>query len=1068
MFELRRVQKLNLKKLVHRVWTSLIATIFSLALTFVSTAVGTYSADEDVQTQISKKESEARQLLLTWNFENYSTAHALFAEAAELSGYQRIEAARLFRKAARISLVLGNQTVSEAEVSQAQEHDLHENNSAGIVEDESILLLIKIRFGDAETAETLYSKLCAQNFGSMSPATAALATYSCGEYVSLYGGANDMLKFFGESLSMATEAGHAEMISEASLKLGYGYIRQGDPITAQEFIERALEHWIVSGDRRGTAKAYFGLGFVKSTTGEKYSALESYRKSEALFPDDMDEIEKGKLFNGIATIYEEFSDYPAALVYRTKAIRLFEIGNYASGRLATLPSVAELFYLGGDRIKAKAALSDAESLALQLGQNFWLGVVNEIYGDMALVENNPSAAEIRYKTALKVYSDLGIELPRTRNGLGLALEKMQNPKAAEDEYSKALERNLETKDLLYASLNFFNLARLARARGDSETALGYANRSLALTTALHRDINHSGLRRGFISSISERYDFAVNLLFENYRATRDTKSVSTALQTLEFSKALSILEDQRFSGVDFRGDGDPSIVKKERDILIRLNSMSDRLTDLLGNDTTNELETLTNQIRDIENQLEEVRAELKVKSPIYSAIKNPERFDVADFQREVLDEDSLLLEFSLGKEESYLWAVDKADVTAYYLPAREQIEARVERLRSLLGARQLKQGESFEDYQKRMADAEVEYKSEARALSNDLLGQAKDKLAGKKLIVVADGRLHYFPLGSLPMPGDESDDPILLTNEVVYEPSASALKIFRMEKKAEAKPQKDLLVFADPVFSKSDERIAGLDTSNSGFVSTILSTFRSIESLESMPRLPASREEAKSISDVVGAGQTTVRSGFAANRDGVLNGGIQDYKILHFATHGLIDEKRPELSGILLSLFNESGNENDGGFIRLQDVYGLRLNSDLVVLSACDTGIGKEIKGEGVMSLNNAFLQAGAKSVVSSLWKVDDTATKDLMTEFYRGMADDNLTAAAALRQAQIKMYNDPRYRSPFYWAAFTASGDDRVKVAFASNARLYGLIAVAIVFAAVLAFVALRRRSRRPKFPAQ
>lgn len=193
-----------------------------------------------------------------------------------------------------------------------------------------------------------------------------------------------------------------------------------------------------------------------------------------------------------------------------------------------------------------------------------------------------------------------------------------------------------------------------------------------------------------------------------------------------------------------------------------------------------------------------------------------------------------------------------------------------------------------------------------------------------------------------------------------------------------------------------------------------------------------------------------------------MKGEIEDFKVVHFATHGLIDEKRPELSGILLSVFDSEGKELDGGFVRMQDVFGLRLNSDLVVLSACNTGIGKEVKGEGVMSINSAFLQAGAKSVVSSFWKVDDVATRDLMTEFYQGLAGDGLTPSAALRQAQVRMFNDPQYRSPFYWAAFTVSGDGRIKIGFASNTRLYGYFAAAFVLLSIITLFGVRHYRRR------
>ncbi|MGB7202986.1 MAG: CHAT domain-containing protein [Pyrinomonadaceae bacterium] len=828
----------------------------------------------------------------------------------------------------------------------------------------------------------------------------------------------------------------------------------------------ALDLSMKNSDLRHQTFSYQGIGKTFIAMSEYGKAFDQFKKAESLFNENLDYSAKGSMMNALSELNEKYGNIELALDYRIRAYELFKKDGHQYGQLASISDLARLHAINGNDDAAEAYLSDGENLARKINDEFHLARIYEQKGNLYFLRSENHIARAYLEKAYALFQRKKATRPvnRVKQELGMIDIKTDRINYGRSLLDEAYVFSRKIGDKYAQSEILLEFGRLSRFENKTKVALDYAKQSIELSDDLYSDVSNSKLQSLYFSGAIARYEFYVYLLMQQQKESPDDKNKVLSLQAAERSRARMLLERLWLLNAPFLKDASAELVTQEKDVRITLNSKTDQIAGLLSSsENSSKTLELAAEIRNLENKLEEIKAELKQKSPIYSAIKNPEPFDVADFQANVLDEDSLLLEFSLGKEESYLWAVDKADVAAYYLPPRGAIEAKVERLRSLIGARQLKQGEAFEDYQKRMADADVEYRSEARALSNDLLGQAKEKLAGKKLIVVADGRLHYFPLGSLPMPNSESDDPILLTNEVVYEPSASALKIFRMEKKAEAKPQKDLLVFADPVFSKSDERIVGLDTSNSGFVSTILSTFRSIESLESMARLPASREEAQSISDVVGANQTTVRAGFAANRDGVLNGGIEDYKILHFATHGLIDEKRPELSGILLSLFDNEGKQNDGGFIRLQDVYGLRLNSDLVVLSACDTGIGKEIKGEGVMSLNNAFLQAGAKSVVSSLWKVDDTATKDLMTEFYRGMADDNLTAAAALRGAQIKMYKDPRYRSPFYWAAFTASGDTTVKVAFTSHAWLYASISAAIVFAAAfLALFAFRRRSRR------
>ena len=150
---------------------------------------------------------------------------------------------------------------------------------------------------------------------------------------------------------------------------------------------------------------------------------------------------------------------------------------------------------------------------------------------------------------------------------------------------------------------------------------------------------------------------------------------------------------------------------------------------------------------------------------------------------------------------------------------------------------------------------------------------------------------------------------------------------------------------------------------------------------------------------------------------------LADYRIVHFATHGLINNQHPDLSGIVLSLVDEQGRTQNG-FLRLYDIYNLKLNADLVVLSACQTALGKEIKGEGLVGLTRGFMYAGAPRVVASLWRIDDRATAEIMKRFYTGMLKDGLRPAAALRAAQISMLNDKRWQSPHFWAAFTLQGE--------------------------------------------
>jgi CHAT domain-containing protein len=192
-----------------------------------------------------------------------------------------------------------------------------------------------------------------------------------------------------------------------------------------------------------------------------------------------------------------------------------------------------------------------------------------------------------------------------------------------------------------------------------------------------------------------------------------------------------------------------------------------------------------------------------------------------------------------------------------------------------------------------------------------------------------------------------------------------------------------------------------------------------------IPRLPGTRREAEAIAKLVPLAQQKEALDFAASRATAMSVELGQYRYVHFATHGFLDSQHPELSGIMLAMFDEQGQPQDG-FLRAHEVFNLKLNADVVVLSACQTGLGKEVRGEGLVGLTRGFMYAGAPRVVVSLWSVNDEATAELMTRFYRGMLVDKLRPAQALRAAQVSLRNDKRYSAPFYWAAFTLQGEWR------------------------------------------
>jgi CHAT domain-containing protein len=305
-----------------------------------------------------------------------------------------------------------------------------------------------------------------------------------------------------------------------------------------------------------------------------------------------------------------------------------------------------------------------------------------------------------------------------------------------------------------------------------------------------------------------------------------------------------------------------------------------------------------------------------------------------------------------------------------------------------------------------------------------ILAPASSVLGDKRLAIVADGALQRIPFAVLPAAGD--------LQEIAMLPSASAIAALRKQTAGRTPASKLLAVFADPVFDSSDPRTHGAPALVAQAQNP--STTRLLEQLAApsknsndarlhIPRLPFTSQEADAILKVAGDPTDLKATGFDANRAQALSGVLGQFRYLHFATHGYLDTERPELSALVLSQLDPQGHPVDG-FLRVNDIYNSRLSADLVVLSACQTGLGKEVRGEGLMGLTRAFLYAGVPRVIVSLWSVDDRATAELMAAFYRSLLRGGKRPSEALLDAQRELRKHKEWQSPYYWAAFVQQGD--------------------------------------------
>ncbi len=557
-----------------------------------------------------------------------------------------------------------------------------------------------------------------------------------------------------------------------------------------------------------------------------------------------------------------------------------------------------------------------------------------------------------------------------------------------------------------------------------------------------------------------------------------------AFKITEQGRARALLDMLGEARAEITAGVSAELLTRRQDNLARQQEIADVLTGITLSTTTPpkqtvpeleiELERLTTESNALENQL-------RVGSPRYAALTKTQPLTLPEVQQQVLDANTVLLEYALGKQRSYLWAATKSGLTLYRLPARKVIEEQTMALREQLipaGARRSLTGLDAGGEQRGLlgnnATAQDDgrglklggtmntpqnvsaYAKAAAALYQSVMAPAVAVTSDKRLLIVADGVLNYVPFEALvsnPDGTDYSSLPYLIkTNEIVYAPSASVIGAIRQQAArnastavtttpAAAAANRSVLLVADPVFDQGDARAGGAVPKNSVSDATRRMAFKSaLGDVTSLPlasvkliRLNGTRSEAEQIAQLArsSGGSADIWLDLDASEANVNARQLDNYRVLHFATHGLLDAARPQFTGLALSLVGEGDAD---GFLRVGEVFNLKLGAPLVMLSACETGLGKEKRGEGVIGLTRAFMYAGAPTVGVSLWSVADRSTAELMPDFYKrllaGTQGVNASmvagAPAALRAAQQQMIDGRKFSAPFYWAPFVLVGDWR------------------------------------------
>ena len=846
------------------------------------------------------------------------------------------------------------------------------------------------------------------------------------------GQSDQALEYFNQALPLRRTVGDHQGEAITLNNMGLTYASLGQLQEALKFYIQALPLSRVVGDTRLEAIVLNNMGAIYKRVGEFQQALEYYYQVLPLKRAMGDRQSEANTLHNVGAIYMDLGEPRKALEYYQQALVVSRAVGDRLGETATLDNLGTVYRKLDEPQKELEYYAQALALARALGDRRQEAYILTHLGSAYQFASQPQKGLDYFNQALLIRREVGDQYGEifSLSGLGSSYRALGQPQKALEYYQQALRLSQAIGDRGSEANRLSEMAQVERQLGHLNEARAQIEAALETIESNRAKVTSQELRTSYLASKQDRYLFYIDLLMQMHQDQPSAGHDAAALQASERARARSLLEILTEARAEIRQGVDTVLLERERLLQQQLSAKSEQLARLLSGKHTEEQETTARkEVEALLGGYQEVEAQIRAKSPRYAALTQPQPLSLIEIQQRVLDENTLLLEYSLGEERSYLWAVTPASIKTYELPARAEIEATARRVNELL-----------------VAKADGLYPQTLTTLSQMLLQPVAEELGRKRLLIVSQGVLQYVPFGALPDPSShvprtrsragvskDRSEPLIVNHEIVSLPSASVLATLRREFGSRKSALRTVAVLADPVFDKHDQRVKSNAKSNEQNTaekkavntSTISDLERSIEKLgvNSFDRLTLSRREAELITASAPKGRSLKALDFMASRATALSPDLEQYHIVHFATHSLINNQHPELSGIVLSLVDEHGNPQDG-FLRLYEIYNLKLNADLVVLSACQTALGKDIKGEGLVGLTRGFMYAGAPRVVASLWKVSDNATAELMNRFYQKMLTEGLRPAAALRAAQVSMLKQKQWGAAYYWAGFVLQGE--------------------------------------------
>lgn len=793
--------------------------------------------------------------------------------------------------------------------------------------------------------------------------------------------------------------------------------------------EEALARFQTLGLPEREVEALFCLGSSQARLGDRKAAAGFFRQALERVGSLEDEARTGVILSNLGMLALADGRPRQALALYRQALPLLRQSRNAPEEARTLNNIAHAAMSIGEIGEAVAATEEAVSLARTLRDRLSEGMMLSNLGQLEMDLGRPQLALEHIDGAVDLLEEAGdrrgLGVALSRRGVALALGHRPREEVVES-FQRALRLQRATGDRRREAVTLHDLGWYHRRAGELREAERLFRQALAVFQAQGLRANEAGalvnlgdvdLALGRLARAGESFLRARAL----FSAIGDPAEETNALFGLARVRRAAGRPEEALTAIEDACSRIEALRRKSADLQIRLTFFASRQdiyglrVDLLselhrrnpraGYDGRALLAGDEARARTLLDLLDEAHVEGGARA---ARLARSQAMSLRDIQSQIVEPGDLLLEYFLGEERSFLWAVTSGTIESFELPPRQELEAGAREGARLLAASN-----------RAMARQPAEIALDG--LSRLLLDPVAHRLrAAERLVIIPDGALWFVSFAALPDPGagDPPEDrpPLVIGHEIVILPSLSVLPRLRRAAAGRCPAPGTIAVLADPVFDAADPRVTPRSAPRS-------EVFR--EAPGRFKRLPFSRAEAQAILSVAPPRGTFVALDFAASREAVLTGRLASSRIVHFATHAALDTEHPERSGVALSMVDPHGRPRDG-FLRLAEIYRLDLPADLVVLSACRTALGQEIRGEGLVGLTRGFFSAGARQVLVSLWPVEDRATAELMRRFYSEMLGRGHPPAAALRAAQTAMWRDKARRSPYYWAGFILQGDWR------------------------------------------